>query len=67
MSTETKIAQRYAKAFFDLVVEGKDAVKLEKEVAELLALFKEEESLSSVLAGVSVRASLQMEIINAGR
>ncbi len=64
MSTETKIAQRYAKAFFDLVVEGKDAVKLEKEVAELLALFKEEESLSSVLAGVSVRASLQMEIIN---
>lgn len=64
MSTETKIASRYAKAFFGLVAEGKDATKLEKEVSELIAVFKEEDALSSVLGGSSVRASLQLEIIN---
>lgn len=64
MSTETKIASRYAKAFFDTVSEGKDANTLEKEVTDLLALFEQEEALSAVLASVSVRAPIQMEIID---
>ena len=35
MTVINKIARRYAKAFYSLAVEGKDASKLEKEVISL--------------------------------
>ena len=64
MTVINKISRRYAKAFFALANEGKDAAKLEKEIVSLKKLCQENDVFEIVSNDSSLSVDQQQALLS---